>query len=423
MKTLSKIGWSLGALLVAGQAFADITFYEHDGFQGRSFVAAGDRPVANLRSQGFNDRASSVIVAGARSERWEVCEDGGFQGRCVVLRPGEYPSLTAMGLNDRISSVRSIPAKQRVADNRYAPAPGAPSQIEFFAREDFAGRSYSTGNAVPDLRGNRFDDRTSSIVVTGGTWQVCADPGYAGTCALLRPGRYPTLANFGFENRISSARAVASTAVPPAPPATPAQQIVFFEHEGLRGGALTATAAIADFRGTGLDNRASSVVVASAAWEVCQGTGFTGPCVILRPGTYASLKEMGMNERISSARVYQAPPAPPPVLVGQISLYEADGYQGRNHTSEAAVADMRRVGFDDRASSVVVRGNQAWEVCEDLSFSGRCVLLQPGDYPSLSAMGMNNRITSMRMVATGAQPQRPPVAGDYRRRDDERLFQ
>jgi uncharacterized protein YcfJ len=40
-----------------------------------------------------------------------------------VLRPGRYPSLSAMGLNDRISSVRNVSTNARVDDHRYAPAP------------------------------------------------------------------------------------------------------------------------------------------------------------------------------------------------------------------------------------------------------------------------------------------------------------
>jgi len=41
----------------------------------------------------------------------------------VVLRPGRYPSLAAMGLNDRVSSVRTVNRQARIDDNRYAPAP------------------------------------------------------------------------------------------------------------------------------------------------------------------------------------------------------------------------------------------------------------------------------------------------------------
>jgi uncharacterized protein YcfJ len=46
-----------------------------------------------------------------------------FRGRCVILRPGRYPSLMAMGMDNMISSVRTIRRDAQVADNRNAPAP------------------------------------------------------------------------------------------------------------------------------------------------------------------------------------------------------------------------------------------------------------------------------------------------------------
>lgn len=89
------------ALGFAAEAAAQVTFYEGEGFRGRVFRA--DKPVANLQRFGFNDRASSAIV---ERGRWEVCEDAGFRGRCIVLTRGSYDSLAAMGLDDRVSSVR-----------------------------------------------------------------------------------------------------------------------------------------------------------------------------------------------------------------------------------------------------------------------------------------------------------------------------
>lgn len=109
---------ALGAAAMASQASAQITFYEHEGFHGRSFSTS--RQLGNFDRAGFNDRASSVIVD---SDRWEVCEDAGFRGRCVVLRRGNYPSLASMGLNDRVSSVRELPRGAHVEDTRYAPPP------------------------------------------------------------------------------------------------------------------------------------------------------------------------------------------------------------------------------------------------------------------------------------------------------------
>lgn len=106
------------AVGLALPAAAQITFYENEGFAGRSFTT--QKPIGNLDRFGFNDRASSVVVS---RDRWEVCEDAGFQGRCFVLRPGNYPSLGAMGLNDRISSVRNLSRNTQLKDDRYAPAP------------------------------------------------------------------------------------------------------------------------------------------------------------------------------------------------------------------------------------------------------------------------------------------------------------
>jgi len=103
-------------LALAAQAGAQVTFYEQDGFQGRSF--ATDRQVVDFDRIGYNDRASSAVVL---SGRWEVCDDARFGGRCVVLRTGRYDSLAAFGLENKISSTRPVQRSAQVADSRYAP--------------------------------------------------------------------------------------------------------------------------------------------------------------------------------------------------------------------------------------------------------------------------------------------------------------
>ncbi len=104
---------------LATTASAQLTFYQQEGLHGRAFTTNG--AVSNFERYGFNDRASSAIV---QRGQWEVCEDAGFHGRCVILRPGQYPSLRAMGLDDRVSSARPARGRASVA---YAPAPPTPS--------------------------------------------------------------------------------------------------------------------------------------------------------------------------------------------------------------------------------------------------------------------------------------------------------
>ena len=117
------------ALVLATHAAAQITFYEGEGFRGRAFTTS--RPLANFERYGFNDRASSVVVDRGR---WEACEDPGFGGRCILLQRGSYDSLRAMGMNNRISSVR--PADPRRQYENEPPPPLAEPAYEYRRRPD-----------------------------------------------------------------------------------------------------------------------------------------------------------------------------------------------------------------------------------------------------------------------------------------------
>jgi uncharacterized protein YcfJ len=120
MKPVSRIALALAALACAGQAAAQLDFYEHEGFEGRSFTT--QQAIGDFNRLAFNDRASSVVVL---RDRWEVCEDEGFGGRCVVLRARRHASLAAMRLNGCVSSARMVGDSARIDGARDAPAPAA----------------------------------------------------------------------------------------------------------------------------------------------------------------------------------------------------------------------------------------------------------------------------------------------------------
>lgn len=119
MNRLTKTLLAVAGALLATQAAAQITFYEDENFSGRSFTPQRSQ-LADFQRQDFNDRASSVIVL---RDRWEVCDQVRFGGRCVVLAPGRYRSLAAMGLNDHVSSMRSVGRSEAIDEYRYAPRP------------------------------------------------------------------------------------------------------------------------------------------------------------------------------------------------------------------------------------------------------------------------------------------------------------
>lgn len=149
----SKLRFALGAagLALASQAFAQVTFYEGEGFRGRAFTTA--RPVGDFSRTGFNDRASSVIVD---KGRWEVCEDARFGGRCAVLRPGSYESLEGMGLENRVSSVRPVNARRHYANESPAPLPAPTYDYRRRPNE----RLYDVRvDSVREVRGARPEER------------------------------------------------------------------------------------------------------------------------------------------------------------------------------------------------------------------------------------------------------------------------
>lgn len=296
MNRLTKVAVAATAALISAQALAEVTFYGRDDFQGPSFSTS--TPVRNLERFGFNERASSVVV---NSDRWEVCEGAGFTGRCVVLRPGTYSSLSALGLNDRITSVRLAEETARVEP---APPPAATNdgpKITFYGRENFQGPSFTASRSIGDLERFGFNDRASSVVVVSDRWQVCEGTQFSGRCFILRPGSYPTLADVGMSNRITSVRLVDRA---PEPVATsPAPEIIFYGRPNFQGRSFTANRQIGNLERLGFNDRASSIVVVRDRWEVCEGARFDGKCVILGPGNYPSLSALGLNDDISSARV------------------------------------------------------------------------------------------------------------------------
>ena len=84
-------------------------------------------------------------------------------------------------------------------------------------------------------------------------------------------------------------------------------------------------------------------------------------------------------------------------LAGEITLYEARGFQGHSVVSGGPVADLQRTDFNDVAASVVVRDG-TWEACTQPNFRGVCAELVPGQYANLD-LQLNGAIVSTRQIA------------------------
>lgn len=298
MKSFLKAIASAAAMALAGQAAAQITFYQREGFQGESFTTR--QQVGDFGRFGFNESASSVVVGGDPGERWQVCDDVRFNGRCAVLQPGQYPTLHAIGLNNRISSAQAL-ARVDVPSAQVLPVqpPLNASRVVVYERQDFSGRAFTVQQDMADMGRSGFNDRISSVEVFGAHWELCRDGGFAGPCTVLREGRYPTLASMELDNRVSSIRELARD----NGPGSAAPRVEFFEKDGFRGRSFATQGDLPDLRQTGFNDRGSSVQVYGGPWELCRDSAFNGPCVVLRQGQYPSLASMGLDNQVSSARI------------------------------------------------------------------------------------------------------------------------
>jgi hypothetical protein len=217
-----------------------------------------------------------------------------------------------------------------------APAAFA-GQLTLFADSDFRGNQVTLSNNVTNLNDLGFNDRTSSIVVRSGTWQLCEHKDFGGYCAELRPGEYRTLA--GFNDKISSVREVG--------------------HGARRRDA-------GDDRRAEYDRRGEREVRRNDDRDGHSGND---------GGDYRGDRGRQGGDAVQ--------------------MFAGPRFDGQQVGLSGNLRTLNDVGFNDRAGSLIIReGN--WELCEHADFRGQCVVYGPGRYPFLGEM--NNRISSMRRV-------------------------
>jgi len=159
------------------------------------------------------------------------------------------------------------------------------------------------------------------------------------------------------------------------------------------------------------DKRASSVVVENSAWILCTGEEYTGQCITLEPGRYASLQALGLDNAVTSVRRRDAgsigvfkdggSPNSNPGKAADIVLYASKDYLGPSHSVDRPRADLRVESLQAEATSAVIASGR-WELCEDPQFRGPCVTLGPGKYPSLGDLGLQYGAASVRRATQSA---------------------
>ena len=222
------------ALIGAAQA-AEITIYKQPSFSGGDQTFTRD--MTTLQGTGVFDQSKSIVV---RSGQWQACSQPNFQGDCLVLGRGQYPTLPGQ-LAGRIESLREVSqvadAEDRWARWRYEG--GNWNERRNFVRRDDdrndghgpksygdgygrGGDGYGRGRGAlvlfADGSSTRYDhdvdtfartpyrDGAERIVIREGRWEICVMPDYRGMCRVYEPGVYSNLGRFN--NQIGSIRRV-----------------------------------------------------------------------------------------------------------------------------------------------------------------------------------------------------------------------
>ncbi|WP_426078484.1 beta/gamma crystallin-related protein [Janthinobacterium sp. PSPC3-1] len=307
-----------------GAHAGELTLFEDDNFRGRALTVR--ETTDDLSRMGFNDKVSSIMV---RSGTWDVCTDSGFRGNCKTLTPGEYRSMP--GMNDAISSVREVGRYDGRGDGHRPDRDwGHGNDGRRASLEVYSGAGQNGGSARLDRDNDNFatigfNDRTTSIVIGNGYWQLCSDANYQGTCRIFGPGRHDDLGR-GLDGKVSSARMVDEREARRQQqyeqqqyqqnqyqqypqnqyPQYPQQQyqqrgaILLFPDADMRGEPLALDRNTEDLVRQNFNDRAGSIVVNEGQWEVCSDSNFRGRCEVIGPGQYARLN--ALDNKISSLR-------------------------------------------------------------------------------------------------------------------------
>ena len=228
------------------------------------------------------------------------------------------------------------------------------------------------------------------------------------------------------KNTLTAAFLLAATV---AGQAASAGELQLFSREDFRGERVViADGAANNFVDFGFNDRASSLIVRSGTWELCEHKNFGGQCAVFERGEYPSLRQF--NKNFSSAREIESRhDRGQGYAYGRdgrdyrderreerwreerrderreygddrdrgaaVELFNDNGFRGRVVAIGSDIRTLRDVGFNDNANSMVIHYG-TWEVCEHADYGGQCRVYGPGRYRDLQ--DFSDRISSLRRI-------------------------
>ncbi|MFM9864741.1 MAG: beta/gamma crystallin-related protein [Micropepsaceae bacterium] len=154
---------------------------------------------------GDDDNSDGRLPGGS----WRAtCQNGRVYGGVLYATCRDnYGSWRASTVDLRNCRTNVVNENGRLVCGGSGGGGGGYSRITIYRHTNYAGRSRTFSNDVPDLSGYAFNNLTSSVVVQGGVWQLCDKPNYRGYCVIVDRSQ-SNLWAFGFNDRTESLRRI-----------------------------------------------------------------------------------------------------------------------------------------------------------------------------------------------------------------------
>ena len=179
---------------------------------------------------------------------------------------------------------------------------GRQGGVVLYADPGFTGEARQFDDAVPSLGRMGFNDRVSSIEIRSGAWEVCVDGNFRGRCEIISSSN-GYLKTIGLNDNISSLRPVGYDRGRDRYDRRGGQGLILFPDPRQQGRPVEIDQDVPALGPYGFNDRASSFIVTSGTWQVCEHANYRGRCTILTAGA-GDLRTVGMNDNISSIRRY-----------------------------------------------------------------------------------------------------------------------
>ena len=260
------------------------------------------------------------------------------------------------------------------------------SIITLYDNGDFTGASRSLAASFPNLTAYnvKYDNKTSSIRVKGGTWIVYEHEEYTGKSMQLSPGEYRSeqIVNHVGDNTISSIKLM--------------HKITLFQSKHFTNHQIPLLVSVPKLDVLNFDNRMSSLKVDSGTWRLYADFDYKGKNMQVTPRDYDTPEiRAGIgNDEVSSVKLETCETGD----MAEIILYEHAQFVGKVLPLTQSASNLVDLNFNDMCSSIIVVSGK-WTVFEHADYEGKSHQLTAGKYnmPQVKRLLGDEMISSVRL--------------------------